>query len=147
VDQNPSPVKLDELDLSNLQARACNAVSLLVKSLRGPAPTHADLKTACGAANNAARNLNQLCVELFPADASEERRKPGRRGGKGNTERRAADFERIAGLEAENAELLAALQGMLREFGGDTGGIGAKGRCAALCAAHEVIGKTAGSAS
>lgn len=52
--------------------------------------------------------------------------------------------DRVAKLEATNAKLLAALQRMLAEFGGDTGGIGAKGRCEALCIAGEVVAKATG---
>lgn len=55
--------------------------------------------------------------------------------------------DRIAALEAQSAELLAALRSMLKEFGGDTGGIGAKSRCEAICAARAAAEKVSGSAS
>ncbi len=43
-----------------------------------------------------------------------------------------------------NEELLDALESMLREFGNDTNGIGAKERCAVICFASEVVEKYTG---
>lgn len=47
-------------------------------------------------------------------------------------------------LHEQNAELLEALQAMLTQFGGDTNGIGAKERCAAICLAQDAVDKATG---
>ena len=107
---NQTPfVRLDVLDHANLLARASNAASVMTRSLRGAAPTPEELKAACGAANGAARALNQLCDALPRDDVN---RKAVRRGGKSNSARRAADFERMAALGAEKSELLALVEKM-----------------------------------
>lgn len=64
--------------------------------------------------------------------------------GTGDHTKSDAESEANARLIAAAPELLAALQRMLAEFGGDTGGIGAKGRCEALCIAGEEVAKATG---